>query len=517
MDGIRPRLDWRRAASIVFALAGLSVMVGALNQPVEYDEAITILIAGGNGVPAWPSGVTLAATAQELLNKSLGFTDVLKDVRDTDVHPPVYYLSIWLVQLLSGPNIFVDRCLSLVMLIGLFAWLRIWRRYVDGTPGTAALFAAIYLSLFGVYYMATTARGYALASMLLSITFASLLRLLGPLADDDRRPSQRLSLWLCLAIGLTAGLAVLANYLAALIGGGIVAVALVTSAARRQWREIAILVLGSGLPVAIAAYFFIYQVGTRPDYLTGFAGVFTTFGRLIARMFFYVPAEIPPKLWHIILLYPFVGIALLGGVMVVVRRTHGVRVVALAGGLLVAHLIGLVVLSALSDKTLAEARYVALAAPFLAAVLTLGIHRVAQASHTKPVLATLPYLMIAAHLVVTMKLDLGPGVQEWTRIARRAAATAPAETLLVIDRGYGRGVPAAIALSAAPGTRILIAGISELGKSEVQRRIASNRHVHLAISYKSKIEGRIQMFDRYFSSMGYHTKARSRYYRYFTR
>jgi hypothetical protein len=80
IDGTGSNFDFSRAAGIVFAIAGLYVMVGALNKPVEYDEALTVLIAGGNGKVDWPNGIIPAVTAQDLLSRSDGI-DALRYYR----------------------------------------------------------------------------------------------------------------------------------------------------------------------------------------------------------------------------------------------------------------------------------------------------------------------------------------------------------------------------------------------------------------------------------------------------
>jgi hypothetical protein len=49
-------------------------------KPVEYDEALTVLIAGGNGKVDWPNGIIPAVTAQDLLSRSDGI-DALRYYR----------------------------------------------------------------------------------------------------------------------------------------------------------------------------------------------------------------------------------------------------------------------------------------------------------------------------------------------------------------------------------------------------------------------------------------------------
>ena len=78
----------------------ITVMVripGVFNRAIWYDEAITLLETAGNANPTWSAHPTPAATQKELLVGSPTFAEVAAGLRETDVHPPVFYwmMSAW--------------------------------------------------------------------------------------------------------------------------------------------------------------------------------------------------------------------------------------------------------------------------------------------------------------------------------------------------------------------------------------------------------------------------------------
>ena len=70
---------------------------GVFNRAIWYDEAITLLETAGNAVPTWSALPTPAASQKKLMVGSPSLGEVATGLRETDVHPPVYYglLSIW--------------------------------------------------------------------------------------------------------------------------------------------------------------------------------------------------------------------------------------------------------------------------------------------------------------------------------------------------------------------------------------------------------------------------------------
>ncbi len=100
-------------ALAILVLITLAVRVpGVFSRAIWYDEAITLLETAGNANPSWSEFPTPARTQKELLTGSPTLKEVAAGLRETDVHPPVYYglLSIW--RRLAGESIETARLFS---------------------------------------------------------------------------------------------------------------------------------------------------------------------------------------------------------------------------------------------------------------------------------------------------------------------------------------------------------------------------------------------------------------------
>ena len=91
------RADLRRNVhAFIFGLAVLAACALywfdlAQQLPLWHDEAITLLDIAGNPSPDWASGWYTAGEIREAYTGIGEIGDIARDLRETDVHPPIYY------------------------------------------------------------------------------------------------------------------------------------------------------------------------------------------------------------------------------------------------------------------------------------------------------------------------------------------------------------------------------------------------------------------------------------------
>ncbi len=130
----------------------------------EYDEQYTLFLTAGVPRPAWPVSVFPAGLAARIQAGHAGLASIARDLRITDVHPPLYF---WLVSVwreVFGPGLFVARMLSVVMGLGGLALVGTIARLARVPPVWAMLMT---LGCYGFTYTSAVARGFALAQLLL--------------------------------------------------------------------------------------------------------------------------------------------------------------------------------------------------------------------------------------------------------------------------------------------------------------------------------------------------------------
>ena len=84
----------RRAAVLVLLLAALVVGGAAALRSVEHDESYSIFVTGGIARPAWPGTVFTPAEAREPFLVHTGPAETARLLRETDVHPPLYFWAL---------------------------------------------------------------------------------------------------------------------------------------------------------------------------------------------------------------------------------------------------------------------------------------------------------------------------------------------------------------------------------------------------------------------------------------
>ncbi|MGG5809721.1 hypothetical protein [Falsiroseomonas sp. CW058] len=437
-DGAFP---WRGAV-LVLLLALAVIGGGAALRSTEYDETYTRLVTSPVPRPDWPATPFTPAEARPALEAVVGPAATARNLRETDVHPPLYFWAAGVLRGLGGTSVGALRALSVACALGaVLAFMAAAHR--AGLPPLATGLATA-LS-FGFAYTGGVARGFALAHLLLG---------LGALAVV--LAWRRQAAGAAAAGGLAAGLASFANYLAAFPAAALVGWLLIAPMpARSRLRLLAAAALPFGLVQIGNLWFFLAQRGSRTEQFEPFAiaPALTLLGQFNAASLFgglplYV--EGPARL-------------LLGGALVLLLAAAALAVAwrwrALGptrwlwlGGF-AAPSAGLLLLGAAFGNTPIELRYLAFAAPFAGALL-------AGAAAALPRRAALPALglVLAVQAAGAAGMVLHPATQQTFRDA--FAALSPLlgpRTLLLVPRGNdGVGIVGAVLAEAPPDQRILL-------------------------------------------------------------
>ena len=410
--------------------------------------------------------------------------------------PPLHPLALWLVHFLAGPNLIAHRTLSLAcVLVALLALISGWKLDEKANAHSWVWAALILSTLPATYYAATTARGYGLASLLLSIAFFGFILLIHKRVPGSSSGTKA-GLLLPAVIGLTTGLAFLTHYLASLAAGVLVFNSLCLLGRRRKWQCIAALLAAGFVPVVIAGYFVLYGAGSGPGHLRAFPGMLELTIVLLVKMLVFVPGEGPPNaglaLFRLIL-FTTPGLALLIGAALIhrFRRERGqLWVLGLALQAVVVHIAGLMFLSYVTDKTLEAPRYLSIVWPFTAFVLAKGALWFSSDQPARRLGWVVPVLLIGVQVgQLLLALTDSPG-QPWVKIAR-AAETSSRQPLLIMDGTWGRGSGAMI-LSAAPQTCLWIVTPDDLAAAPTKDLLSSYNELHMALSWNNMARGKME-------------------------
>jgi len=417
---------------IAFAAFVAVLLAYASSRAPHYDEAITMLLVSGDAHPDWPRGVVTATELSRVFDGRATFLDAARaSVRD--VHPPLYFVAVsawrdWVSPSLEGVRWFSVICalLQAVLLYWLFKVLAPLR--------FPLLMTLLFCSSAMAVGLGTFARGYALAQLLLLIALAASVR---PLSRTT----------LVLAGGACAA-AQATHYFAFFPVAGIVSGWLWRFARERDVR----LLVPPGLAVLgglMVAPFALRTAVSRPDQFAGFSGWFSEIGALLLNSLrSFHPFADSLGVWAWAFAAAGTAVLLVLGIVAALRRRLDDPLLVAAAALVV-HMAGILLIFAVSDKTLdqpAAARYLSLTLPLAVVVMGYGAERL-----PRPAQAFVPIA-----LVLVQAFQLTPGLflhyDAGVEIVRRAASERP----VVVAAGFGRGIPAVMALELDPATRVCV-------------------------------------------------------------
>ena len=112
---------------MVMLLAALVLTAAAWLRGAEYDEQYTLFLTAGTARPVWPDTVFPAGLVASVQSGHASLAGIARDLRATDVHPPLYFWAAALWRTVFGPGLFAVRMLSVLCglvslgLVGLIA------------------------------------------------------------------------------------------------------------------------------------------------------------------------------------------------------------------------------------------------------------------------------------------------------------------------------------------------------------------------------------------------------------
>lgn len=397
---------------------------GLLSRAIWYDEVITLLETAGNAIPVWPQQIE---PASELQNQFVGrpsFAQISQALARTDIHPPVYYwlLSLW--RRTVGFSLEAARLFSLLCVTG--SVLLLYALLVLGDHPAPFFPALLFATASGSVYMGHEARAYALATLFLlaSAVFAYL-------AATTPHPQPRQAAFsLCFA--LCGGLAFQTNYLTLFPIGAITLWFIFNTWHKARWQAVIFPLL---MALISLAWFetLRHQLGARPTQNVGFLGFAAEWQKFLAQnRFIFWSTFHPLEVWLYVGLLASLSLGLWW-----YRHTLNKKLFVLLVGMALAPSLGVVLLDAIFDKNLVQARYWLFALPGLSVLLSYGlVHHFAA----RWLLLGVAFLQLGA---VNWNSE---GTLGWPGSVSRSWAETIGEavdppTLVLIGAGFGRGFP----------------------------------------------------------------------------
>jgi hypothetical protein len=421
-------------------LAALVLTGAAWLRGAEYDEQYTLFLTAGMVRPDWPEAAFPAGRVAAAQTGHASLAGIARDLRVTDVHPPLYFWAVAGWRRVFGPGLFAARMLSVLFgLVSLGLTGAIARR-CGIRPVMAMLLT---LGCYGFVYTNAIARGFAAAEML---TLGGVALLLG------RRPA---------LAGVCLGAACCCNYLAVFVAAAAIVVAGAWPAA-----------LATVPFLAVDAWFFAAQHGARPGQFPPFA-VWPSLLRLAKYQVAAVFGGLPLYVDGVgrVVVGAVVGAVTVAMILVIGEARPWRRPIRLTAAASVAPPIGLLLLGFVFDNTPIELRYLSFGLPFVALLVAWasspagGVRRV-----------VLP-VVLAVQCAGVAGLLLSPRTMQPYRVAAAEAAGLVADGVVLVPRGNdGVGVVGAFAIEAPPALPILLLRPSD----PIADRIREYRRVVLA-------------------------------------
>jgi hypothetical protein len=433
-----------RGQLALLLLAALVLTSAAWLRSAEYDEQYTLFVTAGTPRPNWPATVFPAGDVALVQAGHATLGGIARDLRATDVHPPLYFWTVSLWRLVFGPSLFAARMLSVLCGTVSIALVGIIAHRCAIRPAAAVLLT---LGCYGFVYTNAIARGFAMAEML---TLFGVVSLFG-----GRR----------MLAGACLGAACCCNYLAVFVGGAVILVA-------EAWVAIP-----AAIPfLALDAWFFVAQHAARAGQFPPFAAwpsVIRLAEYQVAAVFGGLPLYVGGG-WQFAVEAGLgaVVIALVAGVAV--ARPRGTNQVVLAAA--IAPPLGLFFLGAVFNTTPIELRYLTFGLPFVALSVAESLP-IVETSRFPGRLVFLT-LLLSLQFVSIAGLLFSPRTMQPGRLAAGEAARLAGDAVVLVPAGNdGVGIVGAFGIEASPELPVLLIRPGD----PISDRVAPYRRVGLAL------------------------------------
>jgi hypothetical protein len=449
------------ALAILVLITVVVRVPGVFNRAIWYDESITLLETAGNADPTWSALPTPAATQKELLVGSPTLGEVAEGLRETDVHPPVFYglLSIW--RHIVGESIEAARLLSvfwstasvmlLYLLLHAFGFTRpFW-------PGLVYSFAS------GAVHYGHEARNYSLAMFF--IMLAAFLAYFFNQVDFNKR---RQFLILTVSLSACCGLAFLTNYLTVFPIAALLTWCFAWTP--KNQRLYVIPTIGLFMIFSLIGFKTLWtQLGSRPNQFQKALGFGQELLKLVDSNFVMI--------WNPVISSTGIRWAAIATVVVLLLLSIAYmktawsaidkRLFTLMAGLALAPSLGVLALDLLFSKNLGKSSYVLFGGPAIVVLLTLAIgdrsdgkideSRWSAATLARIVGFIIPFFVGLQLTGINFDLERTPGFAGSTlRSLTQKMENSSPFPVVVVGAGHGRGDPAAVIYELAPETMVCV-------------------------------------------------------------
>lgn len=423
--------------SVVIRLPGL------FSRAIWYDEAITLLETTGNARPSWPQKPVSASTAKKLFEGAPTLIKIAKDLRQTDIHPPVYYwlLSLWRRWIsFSLEN---ARAFSLVCSIG--SILALYLILNAGKIKRPIIPSLIYATSTNAVFFGHEARAYALASLMIGMgtLFAYLA------SEVALRNKTHLAIY-STAMAICCGVAFQTNYLTLFSACIILLWFLICLWPASRFIAVVSLLLAVSIWL-IGLPSFLKQLGMRTHQAVGFVGIFPEITKIIKmNMDVICTLMFRNNILNLLLLAVLLWVLI---VMMLITATQirrhwfetNRKLLVLFFGLACAPSLGLFMMDLIFDKNLANSRYLMLAGPALSVILAYGITLPISSLRAMRIIL-LAILLIFQMAVINWGFERSScqGGSNMRSLAITIKTSSSHSHIVVIGVGYGRGDPGSI-------------------------------------------------------------------------
>jgi dolichyl-phosphate-mannose-protein mannosyltransferase len=460
-----------RAILAALLVATLVLTAAAWLRSAEYDEQYTLFVTGGMARPAWPAEALVAGDVRAAQAGHAGFVAIARDLRTTDVHPPLYFWLVAAWRAAVGDGLFAARLLSVLLSVVTLCGVAVIARTAAVPPAPAVLLT---LGCYGFAYTGSIARGFALAQMLSVWGVALLL-----IAHRRRRPA------VMLAAGLLLGSATFANYLAVFVACAALLYAVIADEARQSgagWSVSFALPAWAGFAAWAPAdlWFFLAQRQSR-------TGQFPRFHLLsgMARLGQYFAANVLGGLplyvdgaarWVVMM-----ALALLLATLAALTIGRWQHIATPPARLLLAMAlgaspIGVAALGIVFDSTPIELRYLAFATPFVGLLLAGTFASLPR--RTGRVACS---LLLAVQAAALAGLMIRPETMQPARATAIAAASLAQGGVVLLPRGNdGVGIVGAFAIEAPLALPLMVVG-KDATAAHIRAQLTTHQRVVLAL------------------------------------
>ncbi len=408
----------RVVSVLFFALLILGAVAWA--RAPEYDEAYSIFLTAGDPRPAWPQGAFSPSEVRAFYKGDASMGGIAQDLRQGDVHPPLYFWLLELWRRLAGPSWFAARLLSVLLTLCALTCLAWAAALAQIAAAPAMLFA---LLAYGFAYTGIVARGFALAQALNMLGLALILS-----AARSRLRPRRLSF----TAGLAFGAAGFSNYLAVFP-----ALAAFVWLARQRRRALLPALAGFAAFAPASLYFFLAQRHSRRGQFEPFSAAHAV--ALLAKDFgAALFGGLPLYAGHAggIVTAALIVLTVISGFFIIRNWQPQLSLFAWA---MLAVPAGLFTLGLVFNNTPIEIRYLAFATPFAAVLLAQTLPKI------------LRYAFMTLQACGIAGLMLAPSTMQPQELAaRQIAGLDHSSALILLPFGNdGVGIPGPF-IAAAP-------------------------------------------------------------------